>query len=64
MATRKYNLTREGEKQNVTEAVGSAISSGVVQITVDLAVATSRGEVLDQIDQIRQHILEGIWPPA
>ncbi len=64
MATRKYYVSRDGEKENVTEAAGSAITGGVVEVTVDLAVADNRAEVLEAIDIIRHYILEDIWPPA
>lgn len=65
MATRKYNIpvgaTRDAD---VTEAVGAAITSGVVQVTVDLAVTATKREVLHAIDTVSRYIRRHDWPPA
>jgi hypothetical protein len=66
MATRQYNVAKTGltRSNTVTEAVGSAISSGVLQVTVDLAVTATKREVLENLDRISRHIRRGNWPPA
>jgi len=65
MATRQYNVAKGDYRSTVvTEAVGSAISSGLVQVTVDLAVTATKREVLEAIDQVERHIRKGNWPPA
>jgi len=64
MATRKYNVALDASDFEVVETVGASIASGVVQVTVDLAVANNRKEVLMAIDNVRRYILENNWPPA
>jgi len=72
MATRIYGISA-GET-NVTEGVGSAVAADSVELTVELAstaVNTTGGtraldkvEVLEAIERIKNHIIEGNWPPA
>lgn len=64
MATRLYGVSLGETPDDVAEGVGSAVSADTVELTVDLADSLTRQEVLLAIDNIRQHILEGIWPPA
>ena len=64
MATRQYNIGKDETKIDVAEIVGGSITSGVLEITVDLAVADNRRQVLEAIHQIEKHIMEGDWPPA
>lgn len=64
MATRRYNIPLDSDHKNVTEAAGAAISSGAVQVTVDLAVVQNRSQVIEALDQIKGHIMENNWPPA
>lgn len=78
MATRRYkiNASERAVEAQVTEEVGAAINSKFIELTVDLAATaaykadgvTQRGinkdEVLDGLEQIKQHILKGNWPPA
>lgn len=65
MATRQYNVVKGATRSApATEAVGSAISSGLVQVTVDLAVTATKREVLEALDNVARHIRKGSWPPA
>lgn len=65
MATRQYNVARGDTRSTpVTEAVGSAISSGAVQVTVDLTKNQTKREVLRSLDEVSRHIRKGDWPPA
>lgn len=66
LATRKYNLSRGAGRlpAAVTEAVGGAISGGVVQVTVDLAVPVQKRELLATIQTAIDYIRRGPWPPA
>ena len=77
MATRRYkiNAGQSAVEAEVTEEVGAATNSKYIELTVDLAATavykadgTQRGltrdEVLDGLDEIKQHILKGNWPPA
>lgn len=65
MATHKYNIpggvSRDGD---VTPTVGAAIASGLVQVTVDLAVPATKREVLHAIDTVSRYIRRHDWPPA
>lgn len=65
MATRKYNVPRGGTRDaDVTEATGSAITSGLLQVTVDLAVTATKKDVLLALDTVARKIRKGNWPPA
>lgn len=77
MATRRYkfNPGDQAVDAEVTEEVGAATNSKNVELTVDLAAsyvydasgslrAITREEVLEGLEQIKQHILKGNWPPA
>lgn len=66
MATRLYGISR-GErrrKNGVAEAVGSATATDHVELTVDLAVGLTKYDVLNAIDQIKEHVARDNWPPA
>jgi hypothetical protein len=78
MATRRYKINAGEEAVNaqVTEEVGAATNSKFIELTVDLAAtavykadgsgqrALNREEVLQCLEEIKQHILKGNWPPA
>lgn len=74
MATRRYGISIGEGEFSITEAVGAAVSSDKVELTVELAStavnwrgstrAVEKQEVLDAIDKIKNHILKGNWPPA
>lgn len=64
MATRLYGISLGETSQNVAEGVGSAVAADTVEITIDLADGLSKQEVLIAIDEIKNHIVQGIWPPA
>jgi len=63
MADRFYGLDRgDNEFSVVTEQATSPTKD--VEIAVDLAVNLEKSEVLQLIDMIKNHIIEGDWPPA
>lgn len=75
MTTRRYGISIGEGEFAITEAVGAALSSDSVELTVELAdtevntiSAGTRSilkqEVLDAIDKIRNHIVKGDWLPA
>lgn len=65
MATREYEVALDDSHFQVTEGVGSAITSGkAVMVTVDLAVATKRIQAIEALERIKQYILEDVYPPA
>lgn len=78
MATRRYkvNAGEHAVEGQVTEEVGGATNSKFIELTVDLAAtavyerngvaqrALTKDEVLEGLEQIKQHILKGNWPPA
>ncbi len=77
MATRRYKINA-GERNvdaEIVEEVGGATNSKFIELTVDLAAtavydssggqrALRKEEVLEALDEIKKHILEGNWPPA
>lgn len=64
MATRRYGLSRGETFDQVTEAVGAAVATDAVEVTVDLAVNLSKEDVLLALEKIQNHIVQGNWPPA
>ena len=78
MATRRYKVNADEMAVNgqVVEEVGAATNSKFIELTVDLAATAvyardgvtqrslTRDEVLEGLEQIKQHILKGNWPPA
>lgn len=62
MASRYYALDI-GE--NMTEVVeGSSSGSKTVEVVVDLADNATREQVLIAMENIKNYILQNIWPPA
>lgn len=67
MATRSYYVSRgktQAGSNNVTEGVGSAVTGGLVEVVVDLAVTASKKDVLEGLETISRYIRKGNWPPA
>lgn len=78
MATRRYkvNAGEQAVDGQVTEEVGDATNSKFIELTVDLAATAvytrdgvaqrslTKDEVLEGLEQFKQHILKGNWPPA
>jgi len=69
MATRRYGINAGETFVHVTEAVGAAVSSDSVELTVDLAgagltTAAGKAKVLEALEYIKAHIVKGNWPPA
>lgn len=64
MATRRYGISRGEQYNQITEAVGAAVSSDSVELTVDLASNLTKEDVLMALEKIEMHIIKGNWPPA
>lgn len=70
MATRLYSISNDFryEQDNggavVTEAVGSATVTTPIELTVDLAVITSKQQVITALEKMLGYLLEGTWPPV
>lgn len=64
MATRRYGLSRGESHEQVTEAVGAAVASDGIELTVDLAVSLSKEDVLLALRKFEMHIMKDTWPPA
>lgn len=74
MATRLYSVNPGDANNQVTEAVGSAVVTKNIEVTVELATtavndgagtrALAKSEVLDALTKIQEHITKGNWPPA
>lgn len=62
MADRIYGINRNEQMTSVVE--GSASPTKDVEIVVDLAVGLTKAETIMLIEQIKNKIVEGIWPPA
>ena len=63
MATRQYDWDPQSKQFEITESVGGAISN-TVRVTIDLAKATSRQQVLSMMEWFENHLKEAPWPPA
>lgn len=74
MATRAYGVPPGKQQGGIVEFVGSATSSAAIVLTVDLATTavteggTTRGvklsEVLEALENARNYLIKGNWPPA
>jgi len=62
MADRIYGLDRGDTEFDVSE--GSSSPTKDVEVVVDLAVSLEKSEVLRKLDEIKNHIVKGNWPPA
>lgn len=67
MATQKYYVSKGktgNVKANVTTGTGSAITGGLLELTVDLAVTASKADVIKAGEAILDYIRVSNWPPA
>jgi hypothetical protein len=74
MATRRYGISIGEGEFAITEAVGAAVSSDSIELTVDIATTVvnnngstrvvSKQEVLDALEKFENHIIKSNWPPA
>jgi len=70
MTYRQYNTARGSQPAGpieVTEQVGSALTSGSVQVTIDfnaVAPVQSKREAAVLLRRIAERIERGPWPPA
>lgn len=65
MATRRWSINKGDKSTQVVEAVGAAVATKSIELTVDLAAGLSQSEVLIQLDNIKDHIIRtNKWPPA
>lgn len=62
MAIRYYGLDRGETEFSVEE--DSSTTSKDVEVAVDLAANLDKSEVLIKLDEIKNHIVKGNWPPA
>lgn len=62
MADRIYGLDRGDTEFDIVEQATSPTKD--VEVVVDLAVNLEKSEVLQKLDEIKNHILKGNWPPA
>lgn len=62
MADRFYGLDRGDTEFDVAEDSSSPTKD--VEVVVDLAVNLEKSEVLQKLDEIKNHIVKGEWPPA
>ena len=64
MATRRYSLNPGDPTEPITEVVGAATATKSIELTVDLAVVTSKMDVLIAIKKFKDNLVQGKWPPA
>lgn len=62
MADRFYGLDRGDTEFDVVEQATSPTKD--VEVVVDLAVNLEKSEVLQKLEEIKNHIVKGDWPPA
>lgn len=62
MADRIYGLDRGDTEFDVSE--GSSSPTKDVEVVVDLAVSLEKSEVVRKLEEIKNHIVKGDWPPA
>jgi len=62
MADRFYGLDRGETEFQIVEDSSSPTKD--VEVVVDLAVNLEKSEVLEKLDEIKNHIIKGNWPPA
>lgn len=64
MATRRYSLAKGETEFSVTEAVGAAVATKAMEFTFDLAQSITKQDIMIALDQFKNHILKGNFPPA
>lgn len=69
MATRLYSVSNDKRAEGdaavvVTEAVGSAIVTTPIELTVDLATITDKQSVITALSKLQDYLLQGSWPPV
>ena len=62
MADRFYSVDKGEVQGGITE--GSSTSSEDIELRIDLAPAMSREMVVIALENIKNHIMKGNWPPA
>lgn len=62
MADRFYGLDRGDTEFDIVEQASSPTKD--VEVAVDLAVSLEKSEVIRKLDEIKNHIIKGDWPPA
>lgn len=62
MADRFYGLDRGETEFDVAEDSSSPTKD--VEVVVDLAVDLEKSEVIQKLEEIKNHIIKGDWPPA
>lgn len=62
MASRFYALDLGEDQTQVAE--GDSTQEKTVEIAINLADGATREDVFVLIENIRNHILQDIWPPA
>lgn len=62
MASRYYALDLGGDITDVAE--GSSTQSKTVEVAIDLADGATRQEVFNALENIKNYILQDIYPPA
>jgi hypothetical protein len=67
MAPRRFGISRGETPFQVLEAVGAAVVSDEIELTVDLAnlsTAAGKEKVLLGLNALEQYIQKVKWPPA
>ena len=71
MATRLYKIGPNENEYQVTEAVGSAVATKSIELTVDLVAtavggtrALTKDEVILALKELSDYIAGRSWPPA
>ncbi len=62
MADRFYGLDRGETEFDIVEQATSPAKG--VEVSIDLAVNLTKSEVIQKLDEIKNHIVKGDFPPA
>lgn len=65
MATRRWSINKGDRSKDVVEAVGAAVATKSLEVTLDLAANFKQSEFLNQMQLITEYVIRNNkWPPA
>ena len=62
IADRFYGLDRGDQENDVSE--GTSTPTKAIEVAVELALNLEKSEVVQKLEEIKNHIVKGDWPPA
>ena len=64
MATRLYSVGKNKNEKGVVQAAGIAVVTSEIEVTIDLAVVTTKGDAMRGLMDIYRFLKANNWPPA